>query len=210
MRTRIKICGITRPEDARAAVQAGADALGLVFYARSPRAVTPDQARAIAAVEAPFVTRVGLFVNADAQWVREVLARVSLDLLQFHGNEPPDYCESFGLDYIKAIPMAEPVAVGEYMDRHPGALGFLLDSHGAGQVGGTGKTFDWSSWPDRATRPLILAGGLHPDNVAAAVQQTRPWAVDVSSGVESAPGLKDPERMTRFISEVLRVDRDQA
>ncbi|MCG5515825.1 MAG: phosphoribosylanthranilate isomerase [Pseudomonadota bacterium] len=209
MRTRIKICGITCAEDARAAAQAGCDAIGLVFYDRSPRAIDAARALTVARAVPPFVTRVGLFMDADAEQVRQVMAHVPLDVLQFHGSEPPDYCESFGCTYLKAVPMAGPETPDAFMGRYVGAQGFLLDSHGAGQAGGTGQAFDWGRWPTGTQRSLVLAGGLHPDNVAEAVRQTRPWAVDVSSGVESSPGVKDARRMIRFISEVRRVDREQ-
>ncbi|MFP4080514.1 MAG: phosphoribosylanthranilate isomerase [Ectothiorhodospira sp.] len=208
MRTRVKICGITREEDARAAVEAGCDAIGLVFHARSPRAVSLDQAGAILARLPPFVTRVGLFMDAGTARVREALAALSLDLVQFHGRESPVDCDACGVDYLKAVPMAEPGGARAFMARYPGARGFLLDSHGPGQAGGTGRTFDWGDWPGDMDRPLILAGGLDPDNVATAIARTRPWAVDVSSGVEAAPGIKDPGRITRFMSEVRRVDRE--
>lgn len=209
MRTRIKICGITCAEDARAAARAGCDAIGLVFYDQSPRAVDVERALAVARAVPPFVTRVGLFMDADAEQVRQVMASVPLEVLQFHGSEPPDYCESFGRTYLKAVPMAGSETAEAFMARYAGAQGFLLDSHGAGQAGGTGQTFDWGRWPAGTQQSLVLAGGLHPDNVAEAIRQTRPWAVDVSSGVESAPGVKDARRMIRFISEVRRVDREQ-
>lgn len=210
MRTRVKICGITREADARAAVAAGCDAVGLVLHAPSPRAVTLEQAGSILAQLPPFVTRVGLFMDAGADAVQAALEALPLDLLQFHGHEPPEACDAFGMDYLKAVPMAEPGGARAFMARYPRARGFLLDSHGPGQAGGTGRTFDWASWPGDVDRPLILAGGLHPDNVAAAIARTRPWAVDVSSGVEAAPGIKDPGRITRFMSEVRRVDRESA
>lgn len=202
MHTRIKVCGVTRPEDALEAGRLGADAIGLVFHQESPRALTVDRARDIRAQLPPFVTATALFLDATVQEVAAVLHRVSVDLLQFHGSETARFCESFGRPYIKAVPMghgADPVGV---MAAHPRAAGFLLDSHAAGGSGGTGVTFDWSTVPAERQRPLILAGGLAPENVCAAVESVQPWAVDVSSGVESAPGVKDSERMARFISEV--------
>jgi len=205
-RTRVKICGITRMEDALAAAQAGADALGFVFYAKSPRAVTPEAAREMALALPPFVSRVGLFVDAAPETVAAVLEVVALDLLQFHGDECPADCASFGRPYLKAVPMAEGLDPLAYMDTYPHAAGFLLDSHGNGKTGGTGQTFDWERIPRDLRHCLVLAGGLNPDNVAEAVRQVRPWAVDVSSGVEARPGIKDPARMQAFVNEVKRVD----
>lgn len=205
-RTRVKICGITRMEDALAACDAGADALGFVFYATSPRAVTPEAAREMALALPPFVSRVGLFVDATPETVAAVLDVVPLDLLQFHGNECPADCASFGRPYLKAVPMAEGLDPLAYMDAYPHATGFLLDSHGNGKTGGTGQTFDWERIPRDLHHRLVLAGGLNPDNVAEAVRRVRPWAVDVSSGVEARPGIKDPARMQAFVNEVKRVD----
>ncbi len=205
-RTRVKICGITRMEDALAACEAGADALGFVFYARSPRAVTPEAAREMALALPPFVSRVGLFVDAAPETVAAVLDVVPLDLLQFHGDECPADCASFGRPYLKAVPMAAGLNPVAYMDTYPHAAGFLLDSHGNGKTGGTGQTFDWERIPRDLHHCLVLAGGLNPDNVAEAVRRVRPWAVDVSSGVEARPGIKDPARMQAFVNEVKRVD----
>ena len=205
MRTRIKICGITRKQDALAAVEAGADALGLVFYPPSPRHLERVDASEIGAVIPPFVQRVGLFMNPEASRVRDTLQALDLDLLQFHGDESAAFCESWNRAYIKAIPMggmggdADPEA---YMRSHPKARGFLLDSHAPGEAGGSGKTFDWTRLPRDTKRPLILAGGLHPGNVGEAIRQIRPYGVDVSSGVESAPGIKDPARMQAFCAQV--------
>lgn len=200
--TRIKVCGITRPEDALEAARLGADAVGLVFHEGSSRAVTVDQARAIRAQLPPFVTATALFLDATVQDVAAVLHRVAVDLLQFHGSETASFCESFGRPYIKAVPMGQDADPAAVMAAHPRAAGFLLDSHAAGGSGGTGVPFDWSTVPADRQRPLILAGGLGPENVSAAVESVQPWAVDVSSGVESAPGVKDSERMARFMSEV--------
>ncbi len=203
MRTRVKICGITRPEDAAEAARLGADAVGLIFADASPRRVDIAAAAAVRAATPPFVSVVALFMDASAAEVEQVLARVPVDLLQFHGSETRAYCESFPRPYVKVIPMG---AAGEPADRmaeHPAAAGFVLDGHGAGEPGGSGRTFDWDRVPGGA-RPIILAGGLTADNAGRAVRQVRPWAVDTSSGVESAPGVKDARRMAAFISEVRR------
>jgi phosphoribosylanthranilate isomerase len=210
VRTRIKICGITRVEDAHAAAESGADAIGLVFYAGSARAISVAQALRIAADTPPFIARVGVFMNAQAVEVREILATVPLDVLQFHGNESPQTCKCLGRPYIKAVAMGEDADMVTYMARYPGAAGFLLDSHAPGQPGGSGKTIDWARVPARAERPLILAGGLSVTNVARAVRDTRPYGVDVSSGVESAKGIKEPNKIEAFVNEVKRVDCDQS
>jgi phosphoribosylanthranilate isomerase len=196
---RVKICGITRVEDALAAAQAGADAIGLVFVERSPRHVELAMAASICRVLPPFVSRVGLFMNAEAERVHEALAETGLDWLQFHGQEGPDYCRQFRRPWIKAIAMGE--AEIPDVERFAQADALLLDSHGSGQQGGSGKTFDWSRVPE-LRRPWVLAGGLNPDNVAAACQQLRPDAVDVSSGVETRPGIKSDKLMNEFIKAV--------
>ena len=206
MRTRVKICGITRPADAAEAARLGADSIGLVFHEPSPRAVAIETACAVRAAIPPFVTVAGLFMDAPAERVRSVLDAVPLDLLQFHGSESAEYCAGFGRPYIKAVPMAPGSQPERVLEEHDRAIGFLLDSHGVGEQGGSGIVFDWRAIPNLRGRPLILAGGLTPENVAAAVTQVRPWAVDVSSGVESAPGVKDVRRMASFISEVQRVE----
>lgn len=206
MPTRVKICGITRPEDARAAACAGADAIGLVFHAASPRAVTLAQARAVAEAVPPFVTLVGLFVDAPPALVREVLAQVPLDLLQFHGDEPPQECAGHGRPYIKALRMSDEADVAACAARYPDAKGLLLDAYRPGVPGGTGATFDWARVPHGLSMPLILAGGLHAGNVAAAIRQARPYAVDVSGGVESAKGIKDAAKIAAFINEVRSVE----
>ena len=208
MRTRVKICGITRSADAAEAARLGADSIGLVFHDSSPRAVDLQTACAVRAAIPPFVTVAALFMDAPAERVREVLTAVPVDLLQFHGSESPDDCTGFGRPYIKAVPMASGSQPEHVLGAHDQAIGFLLDSHGVGEQGGSGVVFDWQAIPDLRGRPLILAGGLTPDNVAEAVTQVRPWAVDVSSGVESAPGVKDARRMATFISEVQRVQHD--
>ena len=198
-RTRVKICGITRPEDGVVAAVLGADAIGLVFYPPSPRFVTVEAAQRIVAALPPFITVVGLFMNADLAAVQTVIARVPLHLLQFHGDEPPDYCVQFGQPYLKAVPMGTGAEVRDYEQRFASAAGLLLDSHGGGQSGGSGHGFDWTRIPAERGKPLILAGGLHPGNVAKAIRQVRPYAVDVSSGVETAKGIKDAELMRAFL-----------
>jgi len=200
--TRIKICGITRVEDALAAAHCGADAIGLVFYERSPRHVSIAQAAQLAAALPPFVTVVGLFVNAEAALVREVLAQVSLDLLQFHGDESPEYCAQFGKPYLKAIRVKAGVDLLQCASDFRGAKGLLLDAYMEGIPGGTGATFDWNLIPRQLSLPVILSGGLAAENVAAAIEQVRPYAVDVSSGVEASKGIKDVAKIAAFINEV--------
>jgi phosphoribosylanthranilate isomerase len=200
--TRVKICGITRVEDALAAAQAGADAIGLVFHAGSPRHVTPDQAAVIVGALPPFVTSVALFVDPDAARVEAVLRRVRPDLLQFHGDESPDFCRGFGVPYLKAIRVRPGVDLLQFPARYADARGLLLDAYSEAAHGGTGERFDWSLIPTGLPRPVILAGGLDPGNVARAVGAVRPWAVDVSSGVEAAKGIKDAAKIAAFIKEV--------
>ncbi len=206
MRTRVKICGITRVEDARAAVEAGADAIGLVFYPPSPRHVELAQAAAIAAVLPPFVTTVGLFVNADAETIAEAVNACGIDLLQFHGNECPDYCSEHGRPWIRALRMKDDIDLAAEAERFAGARGLLLDAFRPGVPGGTGETFDWSRIPVGMAGRIVLAGGLTPDNVEQAVRQVRPFAVDVSGGVEREPGIKDAEKIARFVQAVRRGD----
>lgn len=200
-RIRIKICGITRPEDARAAVDLGADALGLVFYAPSPRCVSVEQAWEIARVVPPFVTLVGLFVNESKLTVRRVMEAVPIQLLQFHGEEEESFCRSFHAPYIKAARVRTGLDLVKYAEAYPTAQGLLLDAFVEG-YGGGGKSFDWSLIPPHLPLPVILSGGLDPGNVAEAVRTVQPWAVDVSSGVESAKGIKDAGKMAAFISGV--------
>ena len=197
---RIKICGMTRAADVRAAVAAGVDALGFVFAPRSKRVLDPALAAELVAQVPAFVSRVGLFMDQDAPEVAAVLDRVPLNLLQFHGAEDAGFCRQFGLPYIKAVSMATENAVQQAEEAFTDASALLLDSHPAGQVGGTGVVFDWSAIPP-VSMPLVLAGGLNPGNIRQAVQQVRPWAVDVSSGVESAPGIKSEQLMCEFIQE---------
>lgn len=196
---RSKICGITRVEDALAAAAAGADAIGLVFYAKSPRAVSVEQARQIIAALPPFVTTVGLFVDVERDELRQILAQVPLDLLQFHGDESAEQCEGHGRPYIKALRVKAGDDVAAQVARYPGAAGVLLDTFVEGVPGGTGLAFDWSLVPAGLSKPVILAGGLTPENVAAAIARVRPYAVDVSGGVESAKGIKDADKIRAFI-----------
>lgn len=204
-RTRIKICGLTRPEDVRAAVAAGADAIGLVFYPPSPRALEFDRAAELVALLPPFVTAVGLFVNPAPALVAEACARVPLQLLQFHGDETDAECARHGLPWIKAARMRPGVDLVEFAASHPGARGILLDAFVDG-YGGGGRTFDWSLIPAGLDRPIILSGGLDPANVADAVRHVRPWAVDVSSGVEIAKGIKDVAKIAAFVAGVRNAD----
>lgn len=202
MRTRIKICGITRVEDARAAVELGADAIGLVFYAPSPRNVSLDQARAVVAAVPPFVTVVGLFVDPAPQQVESVLRQCCINLLQFHGDEAPAFCGAFGLPYIKAARVRADADLVQYLTPYSAAKGWLLDAYHEQLYGGTGASFDWNLIPQDLARPVILSGGLTPENVGAAVRQVRPWAVDVSSGVEASKGIKDAAKIAAFITGV--------
>lgn len=209
-RTRIKICGLTRAEDAVAAARAGADAVGLVFHPTSQRALSIDRARAIVAALPPYVDAVGVFVDAPHDRVEAVLGSVALDVLQFHGGEDAEYCRSFGRGYIKAVGMAAGADLAGYARAYPDARALLGDSHANGQGGGTGQTFAWSRIPAERGYRLVLAGGLTAENVGSALAAVRPDAVDVSSGVESAPGRKSAERIERFIEEVRRGDRNDA
>lgn len=202
MPTRIKICGITRVDDATAAIAAGADAIGLVFDRCSARCVNIAQAQAIANEVPPFIAVVGLFVDASAERVEQVLREVRLTLLQFHGDEAPEQCRHFGRPYIKAIRMRDGIDLNAEAARYADAGGLLLDSFVAEQAGGSGKTFDWGRIPRDLAKPIILAGGLTVDNVRDAVRRVRPAAVDVSSGVEVSKGIKDPQKIAAFIAAV--------
>ncbi|MEO6697210.1 MAG: phosphoribosylanthranilate isomerase [Gammaproteobacteria bacterium] len=205
MRTRVKICGITRPEDALQAAKLGADAIGLVFYGPSPRAVSVEQARAIAGVMPPFVTVVGLFVDAQPAEISAVLDAVRLDALQFHGHEPAAECARYSRPYIKALRMSEDMDVHAAVREYAEASALLLDTYHQELPGGTGQTFDWSRVPMDLDKPIILSGGLNSENVAEAVRRVWPYAVDVSGGVEAAKGIKDHRKMAKFINEVNRV-----
>jgi len=204
--TRIKICGITRPEDARVAVASGADAIGLVFYAGSPRFVNIEQAAEIIAVIPPFVTVVALFVDEPAASVARVLENLSIDMLQFHGEESPEYCRSFNRPWMKALRVRPELDIPELCTQYSGARAMLLDSWQEGVPGGTGKTFDWSLAQGERSSALVLAGGLNEANVADAIAQLNPVAVDVSGGVEAAPGIKDQGKIERFVAAVRAAD----
>ncbi len=201
-RTRIKICGLREALHACVAADAGADAIGLVFYRDSPRYVTPGAAASIVATLPPFVTSVGLFVDATEAKVRDTLAGVRLDMLQFHGSETPEFCASFELPYVRAVPMAPGIDLLEWAGRFSTARALLLDAHAPGEPGGTGRSFDWAAIPRDLPIPLILSGGLTVDNVGRAVREVKPWAVDVSSGVEASRGSKDPGKIVEFIRSV--------
>jgi len=204
--TRIKICGITRPEDAQVAVANGADAIGLVFYAESPRAVDTARAVEIVAEVAPFVTVVALFVDAPKSAVEQVLAAVPVDVIQFHGQESAKYCEQFERPYLKAVRVKPGLDLAAAVTPYGRARGVLLDSWQEGVPGGTGKTFDWQLAADRIARPMVLAGGLDAANVGAAMAQLHPAGVDVSGGVESSPGIKCPRRIAEFVRAVRAAD----
>lgn len=199
---RVKICGVTRVEDGLACAQLGADAIGLVFYAPSPRNVAVERARAIMAALPPFVTTVGLFVDAPASEVQAVLAQLPLDVLQFHGNEAADYCAGFGRPYLKALRVKPGVDLVQYASAYAGAKALLLDAHVEGIAGGTGQAFDWSLIPASLSLPVILSGGLNPENVAEGIRRIQPAAVDVSSGVEASKGIKDAARIAAFMQGV--------
>ena len=205
-RTRVKICGMTRSEDALTAAHLGVDAIGLVFYDKSPRNVSIDQAQQICMALPAFVSKVALFLEADTLQVTQVLNALDIDLIQFHGNESAEFCASFNRPYIKALGMAGQHDLTEQADIYRDASGLLLDSHVMGAAGGTGEAFDWEIIPESIRQSIILAGGLKPDNVAEAIQKVRPYAVDLSSGVEAAPGIKDATLMAQLINEVKRVD----
>ncbi len=202
MRTRVKICGITRVEDALCAVQHGADAIGLVFYPPSPRNVSVAQAIEIVQKIPAFVSVVGLFVNADINDIKKVLSNVSLDLLQFHGDETPEDCNQFGLPYLKAIRVKPDTNLLQCAQDFEDAKALLLDTYTEGIAGGTGQVFDWNLIPKSLTKPVILAGGLNAHNVAQAIKQVKPYAVDVSGGVEVSKGIKDAVKVIDFMSEV--------
>lgn len=202
---RIKFCGITRIEDALAAADLGVDALGLVFVPGSSRSMDLQLGQSVRRALPPFVTLVALFMDAEPAWVAQVIERVQPDALQFHGSEAESDCRRWGRPYVKALPMASVLDWRDHVGQYPSAQGFVLDSHAAGGSGGSGESFDWSGLAPPHPRPLVLAGGLKPANVAAAVRTVRPWAVDVSSGIESAPGIKSAALMKSFVEEVRRV-----
>ena len=204
--TRVKICGITRLQDALQACNAGADAIGLVFYEKSPRNIESSKAAQISRALPAFVTSVALFMNETESNIRQILDEVPIDCLQFHGDEDAEFCRQFNRPYIKAIAMHGETELRQKISEYHDARGVLLDSHAPGQAGGTGKIFDWNVIPQDLDVPLILAGGLSVENVAEAVRIVRPYAVDVSSGVEREKGLKDAELVTAFIHEVKHVE----
>ena len=206
MRTRVKVCGITRADDLRAAADAGADAFGLVFYPPSPRFLTLERARELNRAAPPFLTSVALFVNAGAEEVRQVLQAVQPQVLQFHGEEAPEFCRSFGVPYIKACRVRAGVDLLEYWRPFSDACGWLADAW-VEEYGGAGTGFDWALVPALREKPLVLSGGLAPGNVGDAIRHVQPWGVDVSSGVESAKGIKDAARIAAFIAEVRNADR---
>lgn len=205
-RTRVKICGISSTKDARLVVDAGADAIGLVFYEPSPRYVDIERAVEIASVIPPFVSIVALFVNASAEQVNAVLNHVPISLLQFHGDESPAYCEQFQRPYIKALRMKPNVDVAAVCCEYWSAQGILLDAYRKGVPGGTGECFDWQAIPRSLSKPIVLAGGLQPANIAAAIAAVEPVAVDVSGGVEASAGVKDSQRVIEFINQVNLAD----
>ena len=206
MRTRVKICGITNIDDALSAVEAGCDALGFVFYAKSPRAVTPEQAAEIISKLPAFVTSVALFVNESSEIVNQVIAKTGVDLLQFHGDESVEFCSAFSRPYIKALRMKPELDLTAQFETYASSQGILLDAYTPGIPGGTGESFDWSRIPEELATKIILAGGLSAENVAEAIAQVSPYAVDVSGGVEASKGIKDPNKMTDFMNEVYRAN----
>ena len=199
VRVRTKICGITSVADALVVAQAGVDAIGLVFYAKSPRVVTAEQAQKIVAALPPFVTTVGLFVNASADEINAILAVVALDVLQFHGDETPEFCQGFSRPDFRALRMQPGVDIAASAAQYTGAQGILLDAWVPGIPGGTGERFDWAQIPDNLAKPLILAGGLNEDNVSQAIHEVQPWAVDISGGVEASYGVKDADKVRKFL-----------
>ena len=204
--TAIKICGITRTQDALTAAGCGANAIGLVFYAQSPRCVTPERAAELIRVLPPFVMSVGLFVDAVANEVTQTLAQARVDLLQFHGNESPAYCRQFGVPYLKALRVKPGLDLLQYARDYHDAKALLLDAYVEGTHGGTGATFDWALIPKNLPLPVVLSGGLTPENITAAIQAVRPWAVDVSSGVELQKGVKDAAKIAAFVTGVRNAD----
>jgi phosphoribosylanthranilate isomerase len=205
LRTRVKICGITRVKDALDVVDAGADAIGLVFYAPSPRAVALEQAKEIAAAVPAFVTVVGLFVNADQSEIEKIIAEVGIDLIQFHGDESPAFCRQFNRAYIKAVRVKPDTNLIQYADDFIEAKALLLDAYAEGVPGGTGQSFDWDLIPKNLPKPVILAGGLNAENVAQAIHDVRPYAVDVSGGVELAKGVKDAKKIQSFMQQIVAI-----
>jgi len=204
-RTRVKICGITKLEDAKVAIEAGADAIGLVFYENSPRYVTINIAKQITNNIPPFINCVGLFVDAAEGYIHEVLNQVAIDTLQFHGQEAEQTCALYNRPYIKAVRMSEDIDIAQQVVEYSSASAILVDTYVKDVPGGTGISFDWSMIPKGLTKPIILAGGLDEDNVKSAISQVQPYAVDVSGGVESKTGIKDSNKIKNFIREAMNV-----
>jgi phosphoribosylanthranilate isomerase len=206
VKTAVKICGITRVQDALTAARCGAHAIGLVFYRPSPRYVTPETAAGIVHALPPFVTAVGLFVDATAEEVREIAERTRIQMIQFHGSETPEFCACFELPYLKAVRVRPEVDLLQYARDFRSAKALLLDAFKEGLHGGTGAVFDWDLIPPALPLPVVLSGGLHPENVAEAIRRVRPWAVDVSSGVEASKGIKDASKVEAFVNGVRNAD----
>lgn len=207
-RTRIKICGITRLADAQSAIDSGADALGFVFYEPSPRYISPEDAAEIIAELPAFISTVGLFVNASSEQVEAAIEKTGIDLLQFHGDESPEFCDSFSRPWFKALRMKPGLDVASECSRYQNGTAILLDAYRPGVPGGTGEAFDWDLIPSDLSNPLILAGGLSPSNVHAAITQVQPYAVDISGGVEASKGIKDSQKIAAFMQEVLRANHE--
>jgi phosphoribosylanthranilate isomerase len=202
MSTRVKICGITRIEDALTAIRLGANAIGFIFWDKSARYIDPKEARKIVMALPPFVSVVGVYVDPSSEWVEETCSIAGLNLLQFHGDELPEFCSQFPLPYIKAVRIRSGIDLLQYAAQYSSSNGLLLDSYVEGVPGGTGRTFEWSLIPENLSLPLILSGGLHPENVCAAIRKAKPWAVDVSSGVEITKGIKDADKIAAFMTGV--------
>ena len=202
MSTRIKICGITRIEDALTAIRLGANAIGFIFWDKSARYIDPKEARKIVMALPPFVTVVGVYVNPSSEWVEETYSIAGLNLLQFHGDELPEFCSQFPLPYIKAVRIRSGIDLLQYAAQYSSSNGLLLDSYVEGVPGGTGRTFEWSLIPENLSLPLIVSGGLHAKNVCEAIREAKPWAVDVSSGVEITKGIKDADKIAAFMTGV--------
>ena len=207
MAVKVKICGITSVKDALVVGYSGADAIGLVFYPKSARYLSAKKAAEIVEALPPFITVVGLFLDASTEEVEAILQQVPLDLLQFHGSESPQYCASFSRPYIKAVGMIGLDDFVGYADQYPDAKAFLVDGHATGAAGGTGNTFNWDDIPTHYAKPIILAGGLNPDNIAMAIESTAVYAVDLSSGVEIQPGIKSEKKIIALMQEVKRVEQ---
>jgi len=202
MQTRIKFCGMTQKNDVEHAINLGVDSLGFVFVQGSPRYLKIDEASKLFKLIPPYVIKVALFMNAEVGEVATTLSRLSVNILQFHGDEDEKFCNQFSNPYLKAVPMGSFHSPAEFCAKFPSATGFVLDSHAAGQMGGSGEKFAWDSIPTQIDKPVILAGGLTPENVAEAIRIARPYAVDVSSGIEASKGIKDPVKMDKFVKEV--------